>query len=97
MQINISIELKVKRLTSMKVSVGGDSLPDRSISGLLIYGTGESFLFFMAKFPWASCKANRLSFHVSDKNGTFVALINCMKHMQHKLTEVIGFFVFGIL
>jgi len=65
--IQISIELKVKSLTSMKVSVGGDSLPERSISGLLTYGTGESFLFFMAKFPWASCKTNKLYFHVSKK------------------------------
>ncbi len=60
MRISISIELKVKSLTSMKVSVGGDSLPERSISGLLTYVAGEPFLFFMAKFPWASYKANRL-------------------------------------
>ena len=35
MRTSISIELVVKSLTSMKVSVGGDSLPERSISGLL--------------------------------------------------------------
>lgn len=74
MQTNISIELKMKSLTSMKVSVGGDSLPERSISGLLTYEAGESFLFFMAKFPWASCKANRLYFHVLEENSSFVAL-----------------------
>jgi hypothetical protein len=53
----------------MKVSVGGDSLPERSISGLLTYVEGESFLFFMTKFPWPSCKANSLCFHVSEENG----------------------------
>ncbi len=74
MQISVSMEVEVKSLTSMNVSVGGDSLPERSISGLLIYGTGESFLFFMAKFPWASCKANRLKFHVSEEKSTFAAL-----------------------
>ena len=69
--MRISIKLKVKRLTSMKVSVGGDSLPERSISGLLTYGTGESFLFFMAKFPWASCKGSRSYLQLSEEKGFF--------------------------
>jgi hypothetical protein len=97
MRISISIQLKVKSLTSMKVSVGGDSLPERSISGLLTYGTGESFLFFMAKFPWASCKANRLYFHVSEESSSFVALDQLHDHTQPKLAEVIVSFVFGVL
>ncbi len=96
MRISISIELKVKSLTSMKVSVGGDSLPERSISGLLTYVAGESFLFFMAKFPWASCKANRLYFRVSEENGSFVALDQLHEHMQPKLAKVTTFF-FAIL
>lgn len=48
----------------MKVSVGGDSLPERRSSGLAVGGEGEGAgFFFMMKFPLASCRSSGVRMH----------------------------------